>query len=413
MVGNCNKFHYIGKGNTCGQITSYHRITQEQFARWNPKIGSNCTSLWPDHYACVGVDVKSLTPVPTPSSIAPSNGIETLSSIAPSNDIETPSSMVSSSGIETPSSIASSDGIGTPSGIASSNGVETPSSIASSNGVETLSRIALSNDIETPSRISPSNGIETPQPTQPEMVSNCNQFHYIWKGNRCWQITSYRGITQQQFARWNPKVGLQCGGLKDEAYACVGVLEDVPTPTSPNGIETSQPIQPNMGNACWQVTSHRGITQQQLARWNPKVGLQCDGLKDEAYACVGVLEDVPTPTSPNGIETPQPIQPDMVSNCNQFHYIWKGNACWQVTSHRGITQEQFAEWNPKVGLECDGLSDEAYACVGVLEAALTPGATAPSNGIETPQPTQPDMVSNLAIVSLDQPRLFLRPIQVV
>ncbi|KAH8710609.1 LysM domain-containing protein [Beauveria bassiana] len=60
MVGNCNKFHYIGKGNTCGQITSYHRITQEQFARWNPKIGSNCTSLWPDHYACVGVDHRSI-----------------------------------------------------------------------------------------------------------------------------------------------------------------------------------------------------------------------------------------------------------------------------------------------------------------------------------------------------------------
>ncbi|KAM3434922.1 hypothetical protein NHJ13734_005780 [Beauveria thailandica] len=328
MVSNCNKFHYIWKGNTCGQVTSYQGITQEQFARWNPKIGIDCTSLWSDHYACVGVDGES----------------------------------------------------------------------------------------STPSSTAPSNGIETPQPAQPEMVSNCNQFHYIWKGNSCWQITSYRGITQEQFAQWNPRVGLQCDGLSAEAYACVGVLEDAPTPdptTPSNGIETPQPTQPDMvsncnqfhyiwkGNTCWQITSHRGITQEQFAKWNPKIGLQCDGLWAETYACVGVLEDAPTPdptpdptTPSNGIETPQPTQPDMVSNCDQFHWISKGNTCGQITSYNQISLQDLATWNPQIGEQCTGLWADAYACVGVIGDAPTPDKTAPSNGIETPQPTQPGMVSN-------------------
>ncbi|KAJ3488012.1 hypothetical protein NLG97_g6284 [Lecanicillium saksenae] len=55
MVTNCNTFYYIYKGNTCGQINSYHSITQEQFARWNPDVGVQCTGLWADAYACVGV----------------------------------------------------------------------------------------------------------------------------------------------------------------------------------------------------------------------------------------------------------------------------------------------------------------------------------------------------------------------
>lgn len=55
MVDNCNKFHFISKGNTCDQITSYQHISQDQFARWNPKVGKDCTGLWSDAGACVGV----------------------------------------------------------------------------------------------------------------------------------------------------------------------------------------------------------------------------------------------------------------------------------------------------------------------------------------------------------------------
>ncbi|ATY61853.1 LysM domain protein [Cordyceps militaris] len=282
MVANCNKFHYIWKGNTCDQVTWYNDITQQQFAQWNPKVGLECTSLLPDHHACVGVDgessIPSATPTPTP----------------------------------------------------------------------------------TPSSTAPSNGIETPQPTQPDMVSNCNKFHYIWKGNTCGQVTGYNGITQEQFAQWNPKIGLQCHGLHGlwaETYACPDMVGNC------NKFHWIW-----KGNTCGQVTSYNAISHHDLATWNPQVGEQCTGLWAEAYACVGVLAGAATPdktTPSNGIETPQPTQPGMVDSCKKFHWISKGNTCWQITSHNGISQQDFATWNPQIGEECTGMWADAYACVGV------------------------------------------------
>lgn len=67
------------------------------------------------------------------------------------------------------------------------------------------------------------NNIPTPQPTQPGMVGNCVKFHYISKGNTCDQITSYNGISMQDFITWNPQIGQQCTGMWADAYACVGI----------------------------------------------------------------------------------------------------------------------------------------------------------------------------------------------
>ncbi|KAJ3486456.1 hypothetical protein NLG97_g6608 [Lecanicillium saksenae] len=150
----------------------------------------------------------------------------------------------------------------------------------------------------------PNNGVSTPTPTQPGMVDNCNQFHYIYKGNTCDQITSYHNISQHDFATWNTNIGEQCTGMWANAYACVGVIG--------GGGGGSTPTQP-----------------------------------------------------PNGIQTPQPTQPHMVNNCNKFHYIYKGNTCGQITSYEGISQHDFATWNPEVGEQCSGMWADAYACVGV------------------------------------------------
>ncbi|KAJ6789644.1 hypothetical protein PWT90_08276 [Aphanocladium album] len=179
----------------------------------------------------------------------------------------------------------------------------------------------------------PNNGITTPTPTQPGMVDNCNKFHYISTGNTCDQITSYNHISQEDFAAWNPNVGKQCSGMWANAYACVGVIGGTATTTS------STPTQP----------------------------------------------------TGNGVSTPTPTQPGMVTNCNKFHYIWSGNTCDQITSYNQISQHDFATWNTNIGEQCTGMWAEAYACVGVIGGS-TP--TQPGNGIETPQPTQPHMVKN-------------------
>lgn len=99
-----------------------------------------------------------------------------------------------------------------------------------------------------------------------------------------------------------------------------------------------------------------------------------------------------TTTVSNGIKTPETTQPDMVSNCNKFYYVQSGESCDTITKKYGITQTQFATWNPKVGSACTGLWASAYACVAIIGGSTTP--TNPDNGIETPSPIQGGMVKD-------------------
>lgn len=185
-----------------------------------------------------------------------------------------------------------------------------------------------------PTPTKPPNGIETPLPIQPGMVDNCDAFRYVEKGENCATIISAYGITQSQFSTWNPTVGSNCSGLWAEAYVCVSTLNHEP--------------------------------------------------------------ENPTPTDPpNGIETPDPIQPGMVDNCDAFHFVEKGETCATITSQYGISQSQFVAWNPTVGSSCTGIWISYYVCVSIIGyEPQEPTPTNPPNGIETPSPTQPGMVDN-------------------
>lgn len=108
-----------------------------------------------------------------------------------------------------------------------------------------------------------------------------------------------------------------------------------------------------------------------------------------------------TTTAPgNGIETPQPVQPGIVDNCDAFYFVPKDAGCQAIADANGITLAQFLAWNPQAGSNCNGLWAEAYACVSIIghtpttTTAPQPTSTKPPNGITTPTPTQPNMVDN-------------------
>jgi hypothetical protein len=86
----------------------------------------------------------------------------------------------------------------------------------------------------------------------------------------------------------------------------------------------------------------------------------------------------------------------MATNCAKFHWIAKGVTCSQVLSFQQISIEQFFQWNPTVLSDCSGMWAEVNVCVGVIGSSNTPKPTTtqPSNGVQTPQPTQPGMVTN-------------------
>ncbi|KIL88359.1 hypothetical protein FAVG1_08438 [Fusarium avenaceum] len=55
MVKNCVTFHYISSTTTCQALLNYRKITMEQFFKWNPAVKKDCSGLWKDTNACVGV----------------------------------------------------------------------------------------------------------------------------------------------------------------------------------------------------------------------------------------------------------------------------------------------------------------------------------------------------------------------
>ncbi|KAM5466933.1 hypothetical protein MauCBS54593_005552 [Microsporum audouinii] len=197
------------------------------------------------------------------------------------------------------------------------------------------------------------------------------------------------------------------------------------TPTYPHDKDTTSYctrwLDYNDELPCDQVLQANFITLEQFQRWNPSITGNCDGMTvGKSYCVEAAFEPAPTasPTGPSGptgtpgtIETPLPTQPEIVDNCDKFHLVEPGENCAAIKSKYGISLAQFTRWNPSAGSDCSGLRADAYACVSIVghEPSKTtsspsqPTPTKPSNGIETPLPTQPKIVDNCDKFHLVEP----------
>lgn len=68
----------------------------------------------------------------------------------------------------------------------------------------------------------------TPVPTQPGIISACNEFHTVQPGDTCPEIELLYGISFEQFFAWNPAVLQNCTLLIIGDSVCVSA----PTPAS-------------------------------------------------------------------------------------------------------------------------------------------------------------------------------------
>lgn len=55
VVSSCNSFHMVAEGDTCDSIAKVNGETVANIEKWNPGIGSTCSSLWLGYYICVGL----------------------------------------------------------------------------------------------------------------------------------------------------------------------------------------------------------------------------------------------------------------------------------------------------------------------------------------------------------------------
>ncbi|KAK9439750.1 LysM domain-containing protein [Metarhizium brunneum] len=234
---------------------------------------------------------------------------------------------------------------------------------------------------------------------------NTSQYCTFWYENDgsmpCTEALDLFSVSLEDFVRWNPSVTSTCDNFLESRSFCMEasgepVITTTSTSTEPttttkpfNGIQTPSPTQPdiidscnkfywvNNGESCENVASKNGIPLQDFLAWNPKAGNQCYGLWANAYSCVSIIGYIPpTPSEPtNGVETPTPIQPGMVANCNKFYYIKSGDSCGSIASNSGISVSDLINWNPGAGdvyndvLVRGGMCINTGCSVGSLEIA--------------------------------------------
>lgn len=139
------------------------------------------------------------------------------------------------------------------------------------------------------------------------------------------------------------------------------------------------------------------------------MGAECRGLWAEYYYCVSVPGSEPVTTTttttsgpgtgPTAAPTPSPTRPGMVANCNKFHFAVAGDLYGTIADQYGISFDQFYQWNPTVGAQCNGLWAQYYYCVSVpsTTTATTTAAPVPDpspTGPVAPGPTQGGIVAN-------------------
>ncbi|KAB8226799.1 uncharacterized protein BDW43DRAFT_317486 [Aspergillus alliaceus] len=161
------------------------------------------------------------------------------------------------------------------------------------------------------------NGVMTLTFIRPGIVDSCNKFHMVVEGDECHAIANSNGITLEPLVSWNPEVKTDCSSLWLGYYICGKVIGVTPSPATTTG-----------------------------------------------------------PTDPtNGIETPTPILPGMVDNCDKFHMVVDDDQCGNIAQKYGISWNQFTTWNPQIGSGCSGLWLGYYVCVKIIGVAPTTTTT--------------------------------------
>jgi LysM repeat protein len=199
MVSNCDEFYLVMKDDTCYDIAQKYSITLDRFYAWNPAVGAQCGSLWPENYVCVsiiGFPVSKTTLITT-SKIT----LVTTRKTTPITTSKT--TLIATSRPQTSSFV-----------------MPPPCLFDPIKGEYVCEPTATTTKRTT---TKPGNGIVTPTPIQTGVVSNCKKFYKVITGDGCWAIANANGIKLEDFYKWNPAVGSTCATLYPDNYVCVGV----------------------------------------------------------------------------------------------------------------------------------------------------------------------------------------------
>lgn len=212
------------------------------------------------------------------------------------------------------------------------------------------------------------------------------KYYEAQSGDSCYSIAnSFGTFSAADFEKWNPAVGSDRSDLFVGYYYCAGVpstptsrtsMTTTATPTGPSPTQSgivsdcTKYYQAVSGDSCQGISDSFGtFSIADFEQWNPAVGSSCDSLFVGYYYCVAVPG---TPTSKTAIASPtpttngpQPQQPGIVGNCNNFYQVASGDSCDGIEQQKGISSDQFFAWNTGLKTDCSNLFLGYYVCVGV------------------------------------------------
>ena len=198
------------------------------------------------------------------------------------------------------------------------------------------------------------------------------------------------------------------------------------TSTTPTGTPKPSPTQAGLIESCTNfylapandncnkiVALYGTFTYDDFVKWNPAVGATCDGIWAKTWYCVGIPGTSiakPTIRSPaqsstqrpttTGSPKPSPTQEGLIESCTSFYFAVENDNCAKIVNLFGtFTMRDFVSWNPAVGDDYGGIWADTYYCVGIPGTPATrpvtsTKSTTTGNGVSTPLPTQPGMVTN-------------------
>ncbi|KAG8670658.1 hypothetical protein FPOAC2_07491 [Fusarium poae] len=381
VVSNCKTFHFVQKGETCSSIAVKNKISLSKFLEWNSEAQSDCSGLWSDAWACVmTLDYKENNNTPTPSPTTPSNGINT----------PQPTQLILADNCNKFYFVKSGEScayLASKYSITKSEFLKWNPSVESDCGglwaeawacVSVIGHQKPSTTAKPTATAKPSATNNVPTPVQAGIAEGCNKYHLVQKTTTCDSIEKHYTLPFATFFKWNPSVGNNCQSLLAGYYVCVSVTGWTPTPTTGNnGVETPLPIQNGMTSSCNKfhlisktttcssIESYYKIDMTDFMKWNTAINRSCTNLLAGYNVCIGVIgqKPKPSPTTPAGVQTPSPVQTNMVKGCKKFHLIKPTTTCASIQNYYKISWANLYKWNPAIGSACTLLWEKYWVCV--------------------------------------------------
>ncbi|RYO96244.1 hypothetical protein DL763_003318 [Monosporascus cannonballus] len=206
LIDTCIRFYLAVAGDTCDKIVKAHgTFTFDQFLKWNPAVGKDCSGLWAKTYYCVGIPGTptarpATTSKPTTTTKAPAGPTPTQDGIvsnckryhlAVAGDtcqrIVDKYGAFSLANFKTWNPAVGSDCSGLWLGYYYCIGIPGTPTSPTAKPTSTCNPTA-------------------PTPTQPTAVCGCKKWHKVVSGDICASIIKKYGITSANFHKWNPNI---------------------------------------------------------------------------------------------------------------------------------------------------------------------------------------------------------------